>query len=170
MKTLPFTIPGPGPSGFRLRLAGPEDKEILRVWKNANKQFYFHKTDITVEQQDAWFTGYLTRPHDHVYMVEEQVASDWLTVGLMACRLLEKEQTVDLYNIMRGKRTAADRTNMAEAMQTLCRTIAEHYTQPITCKVLSDNPALGWYGRIGFAVAEDRGDHVLLRYEGGGIR
>jgi hypothetical protein len=151
-------------------LATPDDRENLRVWKNLNKRFYFHKADITVEQQAAWFEGYLERPHDHVYMVDEQVDTSWVTVGVLACRLFEGENTIDLYNIMRGARTAAGRTNMGQAMHTLCRTIAECYGQPITCKVLSDNPALGWYAHIGFVTVEDRGEHKLLRYERGDTR
>lgn len=170
MKTLPATIAGPAGSAFRLRLAELEDRENLRVWKNLSKRFYFHKADITVEQQAAWFAGYRERPHDHIYMVEELAEKGWVTVGVLACRLLEGENTVDLYNIMRGARTASDRTNMGQAMHSLCRAIGEHYRQSITCKVLSDNPALGWYARIGFVVVEDRGDHKLLRYEEGEVR
>lgn len=169
MKTLPNTIPGPQNSGFRLRLAETDDREKLRVWKNLNKQFYFHKADITVEQQAKWFAGYLERPHDHVFMVDEQVGADWVTVGVVACRLLEDEQTVDLYNIMRGARTAADRTNMGQVMHTLCQVIAKHYSQAITCKVLSNNPALGWYDHIGFVAVEERSDHKLLKYHGGTV-
>jgi len=165
MKTLPSIIPGPEGSGFRLRLAKAEDRENLRVWKNQHKQFYFHKADITPEQQSAWFAGYLERPDDHVFMVEEDDAGSWVTVGVVAGRLLPSEQTVDLYNIMRGGRTQADRTNMGAALLALCRAASAVYPWPITCKVLSDNPALGWYVRIGFATVEDRGDHKLLRFE-----
>ena len=139
------------------------------MWKNRHKQFYFHKADISPEQQAAWFEGYLARPDDHVYMVEEedaQGAGIWKTVGVVAARLLSEEKTVDLYNIMRGTRTPADRTSMGEALRTLCNAAARVYPLPITCKVLSDNPALGWYATIGFVAVADRGDHKLLRYQG----
>ena len=166
MKTLPSIIPGPEGSGFRLRLAELRDRESLRVWKNLHKQFYFHKVDITPEQQETWFAGYQGRPDDHVFMVEEDEQGAWATVGVVAARLLPDQNTVDLYNIMRGARSASDRTNMGEALRTLCRAARRAYPQPVTCKVLSDNPALGWYVRIGFVTVEDRGDHKLLRFEG----
>jgi hypothetical protein len=166
MKTLPNVIPGPQGSAFRLRLAARDDRENLRVWKNQNRQFYFNKKEITTEQQAAWFDGYLARADDHVYLVEEEESHSWKTVGVVAARFLADEDTVDLYNIMRGLRTTADRTNMGEALQTLCRAAALAYQQPITCKVLSDNPALGWYAHIGFVQVADRGDHKLLRYQG----
>lgn len=166
MKTLPRIIAGPQDSGFRLRLAEGSDTETLRVWKNQNKQFYFLKTDITPEQQVTWFEGYLARPDDHVYMVEEENNGPWVTVGVVAARWLVAENTVDLYNIMRGARTTTDRTNMGEALRTLCRAIAQAYPNPITCKVLSDNPALGWYGRVGFTTLERREGYMLLGYEG----
>lgn len=166
MKTLPNIIPGPERSGFRLRLARLEDRESLRVWKNLHKQFYFHKVDITPEQQSVWFAGYLERADDHVFMVEEDERGTWTAVGVVAARLLTDQHTVDLYNIMRGARTAVDRTNMGEALRALCHAVRLAYSQPITCKVLSDNPALGWYDRIGFVTVEDRGDYKLLRFEG----
>ena len=166
MKTLPSIIPGPEGSGFRLCLAEPKDRESLRVWKNLHKQSYFLKVDITPEQQEAWFAGYLDRPDDHVFMVDEDELGAWTTVGVVAARLLPDQSTVDLYNIMRGARTAGDRTNMGEALRTLCRAARQAYPQPITCKVLSDNPAFGWYARIGFVTVEDRNDHKLLRFEG----
>ena len=166
MKRLPSIIPGPKDTRVRLRLAELEDRENLRVWKNLHKQFYFHKADITPEQQLVWFTSYLERPDDHVYMVEEEERGTWAAVGVVVARLLPDQNAVDLYNIMRGARTAAERTNMGEALRTLCRAARLAYPQPITCKVLSDNPALGWYARIGFVVAEDRGDYKLLRFEG----
>jgi hypothetical protein len=166
MKTLPNIVPGPMGSGFRLRLATRDDREALRIWKNEHKQSYFHRADISPEQQAAWFEGYLARPDDHVYMIDEELGSSWKSVGVVAARFLSDENTVDLYNIMRGFRTSADRTNMGAALRTLCCAVARAYSQPITCKVLSDNPALGWYARLGFIQVEDRGDHKLLRYQG----
>ena len=166
MKTLPKIIPGPVGAGFRLRLAAPGDQENLRVWKNQNKQFYFHKADISPAQQVAWVEGYLARPDDHVYMVEEEDAGVWKAVGVVAARLLADENTVDLYNIMRGARTPANRTSMAEALRALCRAAARAYPLSITCKVISDNPALGWYATIGFTAVADRGDHKLLLFQG----
>jgi ribosomal protein S18 acetylase RimI-like enzyme len=163
MKVLPNIIPGPEGSGFQLRLARASDIEMLRLWKNQHKRYFFLKHDITPEQQAAWFASYQERPHDHVFMVEEEGAEGSVAVGVVAARLLPDEGTVDLYNIMRGARTQADRTNMGTALLSLCSAIAKAYKESITCKVLADNPALGWYARLGLCEVEDRGSYKLLR-------
>jgi ribosomal protein S18 acetylase RimI-like enzyme len=162
MKTMPAIIVDPDRVGVRLRVADDHDRETLRLWKNENKRWFFHHEDITPEQQALWFGNYLGRPDDHVYLVEEKVGDGWIPVGIVACRLLG--DTVDLYNIMRGRRIEGGRANMGEALTLLCTRIGEHYDAPITCKVLSDNPTLTWYERLGFCVDERRDGHHLLRY------
>lgn len=167
MKVLPNIIPGPDGCGFQLRLAEADDNETLRLWKNQHKRYFFLKQDITPDQQAAWFASYQERPHDHVFMVDEEGAEGYVTVGVVAARLLPDEGTVDLYNIMRGARTPADHTNMGTALLSLCSAIARAYKESITCKVLTDNPALGWYARLGFCEVEDRVSYKLLRLKRG---
>jgi ribosomal protein S18 acetylase RimI-like enzyme len=162
-KTMPKEIALPRGSAARLRLVAEGDAELMRLWKNENKQFFFHKQEITVEQQKAWFHAYLSRPDDHNYAVEERVGSTYETVGLLACRLLE--DTVDVYNVMRGRRTEPPAVSMGEALHVFCAEIARHYSVPITCKVLKNNPAIGWYLRNGFAQRGDAPDHVVLGYD-----
>jgi len=165
MKTLPAVINDTKRRDVRLRAADDDDREILRTWKNENKRWFFHQTDITPDQQAAWFAGYLARPDDHVYLVEEKDGERWTAVGVVACRLLDG--TVDLYNIMRGRRPDDAKANMGDALTLLCATIGAYYEVPISCKVLSDNPSLTWYERLGFIVNQRCDGYHLLRYAKG---
>jgi ribosomal protein S18 acetylase RimI-like enzyme len=164
VKHLPEIIVDSLHPGLRLRCADNGDRELLRVWKNENKKSFFHQSDITADQQAAWFSSYLTRAEDHVFMVEEPLHGGWFAVGVVACRLLEQEETVDVYNIMRGRRPEGGCANMGKALTLLCSRILEHYREPISCKVLKENPALAWYERLGFQVDEQREGYNLLRY------
>jgi ribosomal protein S18 acetylase RimI-like enzyme len=160
MKRMPATVPMPGEPAVRLRLAAPDDRERMRVWKNANRQSFFHKDEITPAQQAAWFAEYERRDDDHNYIVEETDGGSWAAVGVLACRL--RDGDVDVYNVMRGARTGGGRANMGAALQLLCATVRAHYGERISCKVLSDNPATEWYLRNGFTVAAEHPGYRLL--------
>jgi ribosomal protein S18 acetylase RimI-like enzyme len=163
-KTLPTVLTWSDRPRVRLRLADWPDAESMRVWKNANKQFFFHKEDISPEQQRAWFAQYLLRKDDHNYIAEEQNGDAFEAVGVLACRTLDG--ALDVYNVMRGHRTAAQLLNMGEALGLLCEEARRSYGLPITCKVLADNPAMAWYERNGFTPVGKGDDYVLLRYIG----
>jgi hypothetical protein len=176
-KTLPQLLTWSDLPDVRLRLVDWPDTELMREWKNANKAFFFHSQDITPEQQRTWFAGYLERPDDHDFAVEERVEgskdSAWETVGLLGCRLVDQSvlgDTVDIYNVMRGRRTVRNLVSMGEMIRRLCGEIAARYPQPISCKVLSGNPAVAWYLQNGFVRQGQAPDHVVLRYQppGGG--
>jgi dTDP-4-amino-4,6-dideoxygalactose transaminase/ribosomal protein S18 acetylase RimI-like enzyme len=163
MKRMPAVIPHPKHPRVRLRLAGAGDSELLRTWKNRHKASFFHQQDITPEQQAKWFEGYLQRPDDFQYVVEEEAEfQSWAPIGIVAGRLLDG--TVDLYNIMRGRESTLGLGKIGEALTLMCQAIQDRYREPITCKVLADNPARGWYEQLGFAVAETHEGYHLLRY------
>ena len=59
---------------------------------------------------------------------------------------------------------------MGDALLLLCERIRDHYAVPISCKVLSDNPNLNWYERLGFMVVDRRDGYHLLRYGKGSVK
>lgn len=164
VKRLPALILHPDTPLIRLRLAEARDCELLRAWKNANKTSFFHQEDITPEQQAKWFAGYLDRQDDHVYIVEEvveEVTEGWTPVGIVACR--RQDGVIDFYNIIRGRRTGGP-ARMGQALSLLCSTTLRTYAEPISCKVLAENPAREWYESIGFTVEERRSCYNVLGY------
>lgn len=161
-KRLPAILsPGDG-SPYRLRLCDARDLDRLRAWKNANRAFFFHKAEISEAQQRAWFAAYAAREDDHMYMIEEAEGADWVSVGVAGVRYLREEKVLDAYNIMRGERTVANRTNMGRCFRVLCDTASEAYGMPVSCKVLVTNPALEWYKHLGFRCAETTPEYELL--------
>ena len=165
-KSLPHLLEWSDVPNARLRLVDWPDAEHMRQWKNTHKQSFFHKLDITPEQQSAWFAAYMKRPDDHNYAVEERVGERWEPVGLLAARMLDG--TVDVYNVMRGQRTQANLVHMGQMLWRFCGDVARHYDQPITCKVLINNPAISWYLENGFSQLAQAEDHVVLCYQSKG--
>jgi hypothetical protein len=146
-----------GPN-FRLKQAELADNDDLRTWKNANRQHFFFKGEITPEMQAAWFTKLQTTPDDVMLMVQESDGQGFVNVGCMGFRKLADEQVIDVYNILRGRRLANSRHSMAEAFTLMNTWLLGHYNLPVTCKVLAANPARAWYEQNGFDLA-GQGDH-----------
>lgn len=135
-----------------VRLRGIEESDLadLRLWKNANRRAFFFKSEITLEGQRAWFQGYLARPDDYMFLVE----SGAVRVGCMGFRL--EGGAADCYNIIgvvQGKGL------MTSAMRLMCSYILKEHTDRIGCRVLKDNPAVGWYKKCGYVVTADGPDY-----------
>lgn len=146
---------------FSLRSVNEKDLEDLRIWKNQNKQFFFYQSDITVEQQQNWFEGFKKRPYDFMFIVEQ--TADTEAVGCMGFRLLEDENTADVYNIMRGKQSDSNNFSISDAFQTMINYILTISDLPISCKVLTDNPARNWYQRNYFEDSESINNYTLMK-------
>lgn len=144
---------------FRLKTIETSDLDDLRNWKNENRQFFFYKEIITEEQQQNWFEKHQKNDDDFMFVVQEESAGDFVNIGCMGYRL--EDDHVDVYNIMRGRSVPASTHSMAEAFQMMNNYIAESYDMPISCVVLTDNPARKWYEKLGFISKEQREDHVL---------
>jgi hypothetical protein len=80
----------------------------------------------------------------------------------MGARLIEG--TVDIYNVIRGRQTGG-KASMGRALRILLSAIQMHYREPISCKVLIDNPAITWYERHGFAITQRFDDYYVLTYQ-----
>lgn len=161
-KRMPTVITPSNTVLVRLRLCEARDQGMLRAWKNSNRQYFFHKHEISEAKQLEWFSAYLARPDDHMYVIEESVGSEWLAVGVAGVRLLADEDVLDAYNIMRGSKTANNRVNMGACFRLLCDTAAREYRRPVGCKVLKTNPALAWYKRLGFRCTSATPEYEVL--------
>ena len=162
-KTLPDTV-SLADIGVRLRGAGADDLELLRLWKNENRAAFFDQREITPEQQAKWFSGYLTRPDDRIYLVEERGPEGWVTFGVLGVRLLER--TVDIYNVMRGPSVTAGKGKLGKALTAVCGMGARTYGLPVTCKVVLDNTARSFYEHNGFELTSSEHGYHLLTWQG----
>jgi len=137
-----------------LRTIGPDEIETLRVWKNAHRTAFFHQATIEPDQQHRWFTGYLSRETDYMFMAEHAGTA----FGCLGFRLLGSR--ADIYNVMRGRPDAGGRGLMSEAMRLLCSYIAAEFTREIGAEVLRSNPARAWYRDNAFRETADAGTQV----------
>jgi hypothetical protein len=166
MSNINITLNIPKHPDLRLRSIHHPDIENLRRWKNANKQSFFLAEDITAEQQEKWYSVFSQRVHDHMFIVEQETADGWKSIGCMGFRRLEDESCVDGYNIIRAERIEPASFTMSDAFLAMLAYAAHQYPAlPLQVKVLSHNPATSWYEKNGFHVIEQRDDHVLMELD-----
>lgn len=142
-----------------LRSIDKRDLENLRVWKNNNREFFFHQSFISAEQQAVWFERYLLRDDDYMFMV----TSSTHLIGCLAVRKLD--DVWDVYNVMLGDPASKGKGLMSCGLKLLiafANSIASDL--PITLKVLRKNPATSWYLKNGFEVRNEAPDHFFLAY------
>lgn len=144
---------------IRLRAIEECDQHNLRVWKNANRRFFFYKEVISETAQQEWFEGYQTREYDYMFIVEAEES----TIGCMGIRLLEGMW--DIYNVILGDERFSKKGYMSQALRVLCSFAIGISNVRLGAKVLSDNPALMWYCRNGFQVVARHSDHIEIELD-----
>lgn len=140
-----------------IRLVSVCDIELLRQWKNENRQYFFYKGIITKPQQIDWFLGYLKRKDDYVYIIEY----DRRKIGSIAYRLIENK--IDIYNVMLADKDYTLMGIMSYALKNICGKAKRNYGLEITTKVLIDNPAIRFYEKNGFQKIYTNKEFTLMR-------
>lgn len=128
----------------RLRPAGPDDLEQLRLWKNANSRWFFFKGEITPAIQKEWYAAYVKRSDDIMFVVEH----DGKKAGVMGYRILQ-DGRADVYNIIAAP-GFEKKGLMKAAMLLMCTHLSEMRVKSIGCLVLKGNPAAAYYEACGF--------------------
>ncbi|MBL0329719.1 MAG: GNAT family N-acetyltransferase [Bacteroidetes bacterium] len=146
-------------SSIILRSIDKKDLEDLRTWKNANKNSFFHTSEITSEQQNNWYQGYLKRPEDFMFMVYVNN----MKIGCMGFRELSTENQIDVYNIILGNEEYGKKGYMGIALKTMCNFAHSIYKNDITVKVLKTNPASNWYKKINFIELSPQIDYFYFK-------
>jgi Acetyltransferase (GNAT) domain len=131
-----------------LRLAGADDQELLRSWRNSHTSRFYNQEAVTPEGQRRWFEAYLERPDDYLFMVMEGDHP----VGCIGLRFLDGAW--DLYNVIRGVSTKGSQGFMSLSLGLVLGFARRTRQVPVRVEVLPDNPALGWYISNGFAVVD----------------
>jgi ribosomal protein S18 acetylase RimI-like enzyme len=151
-----------------LRCIGPGDLENMRRWKNANRSSFFHQAEISVDQQERWYHDYCLREDDYMFVVEEKAPEGFRPVGCVGFRILA--DCVDIYNIMRGEARSNAHARLGDAVVLMCSYIQSICEKQITCKVLSNNPAVGWYVSLGFSIRNEQDNYYNVDLDSGGFR
>lgn len=147
---------------LRLRSITSADLENLRQWKNTHRKSFFYQEVITRDQQSLWFEKFQARDNDYMLVAENYKNGAYVPIGCMGFRILD--DTVDVYNIMRGAASAADASfTMQDAFSLMNAYILSLGYDNITCMVLKTNPALKWYYKNGFEILEEKDNYMLLK-------
>lgn len=148
---------------LRLRSIDKADIEDLRNWKNDNKTSFFLKQEITREQQEKWYGMFVTRDYDQMFIVEQKVGEEWKKIGCMGFRKLADEGCIDGYNIIRSRKIEPSTFTMSDAFRGMLAYASSLYPElPVRVKVLSNNPAVEWYGKNQFTTIARENDYVLM--------
>lgn len=141
-----------------LRPVGNQDLELLRQWKNLNREMFFHRDAISAEQQEAWYRGYESRSDDHMFIAMD----DGEPFGCLGYRLLDGN--IDFYNVIRGRNDRGHGA-MHEAMRRLVTTAMEQYPErPTIVRVIMGNPAIAWYEKCGFIQTDGGDGFIIMRW------
>jgi RimJ/RimL family protein N-acetyltransferase len=146
-----------------LRPAGIEDAELLRSWKNANREGFFFKAEISPEAQATWMAGYLERPADHIFVVEW----DRTPIGCMGVRIVDGKG--DVYNVILGEPQYAGQGLMSLGLRLMLE-FARSLTNDVGLKVLKGNAAIRFYERNGFGIIADHDDHLDMAVDWARVR
>lgn len=153
-------VAGDPAAGPWLRGAAAGDQERLRAWRNATAWAFFQPAPIDEESQRRWFEGYLGRDEDFLFMLMEAAEPR----GCLGVRLADGEW--DVYNVIRGERTAGSRGAMGRGLDLLVDFARRRAELPVRAVVLAGNPAIGWYERHGFAISRRQSGSVVMRWTG----
>ena len=157
MKKITITLNVPYEKGrLVIRTSDVDDLTNLREWKNTHKEYFFHKLEITPAQQEEWFSGYLLRADDYLFIVE----FDGNPIGCMGIRF--KDDSWDIYNVILGKAAFGGQGLMGRSYQVMLQFAKSQISHPISLQVLKNNPAIWWYEKNGFKVTQDLGDHLFM--------
>jgi RimJ/RimL family protein N-acetyltransferase len=143
-------------SELRLRCISIPDLEKLRNWKNSNKISFYFQEEITFSMQEEWYRSYITRPDDHMYIVEYRSVD----IGCMGIRLTGASW--DIYNVILGEKEYGGKRIMSRALTTIIKFAQSSTKAPISLKVLQTNSATLWYQRQGFVIKEALGDSYYM--------
>ena len=142
-----------------LRPANKNDLLNLREWKNHNREFFFFKDEISIEQQREWFSEYEIRTNDFMFIVSDNDSP----IGCMGIRLIEN--VWDVYNVILGLSEYKGKCIMGASLKKMLNFAVIVYQNPITLKVLKHNPAVSWYKKNGFIIKSEKSEFYFMSYE-----
>lgn len=144
---------------MQIRSANNDDLSNLRKWKNAQREFFFYKEEISAEKQIEWFSAYQNRLEDYIFMV---IVNE-KPIGCMGIRLID--EVWDIYNVILGIEEFGGKGYMSSAFKEMLGFALGHHQVPITLQVLKHNPAVSWYQKKGFVITSEQPDYFCMLYQ-----
>ncbi|SDB63064.1 GNAT family N-acetyltransferase [Butyrivibrio sp. INlla16] len=144
-----------------IRPMSPEDSEKYRVLRNRkdNIGFFFSGTEITSDQQAAWYTRYLADETQYMFSIYE-TDSDQFIGGIGIYDIDEIKGQAEVGRIIVDKELAAGKHYGAEAIKLIEKMARDEIGLKILyANIYSDNiPSLKSFYGAGFVeISEDQG-------------
>jgi len=150
---------------FTLRSVLKTDAEVLRKWKNDHKEFFFHKQEISKEEQEKWIESLNARKDDHMFIIMDNETP----IGSVGTRLYQ--EFVDIYNVILGDKSYKGKHVMTHAVwATVAFSNLVFVNKPVRVRVLRSNPAIKWYEKIGFNTIDYFDDHIFMQFRSQDIK
>jgi len=153
-----IVLTNPDGNGIVLQSIHESNIDQIRVWKNANREYFFHKDLISFEQQKRWFSDFSSRLNDVMFIVNYKGQN----VGCMGFRLLNNK--IDIYNVILGEKVHERKGIMSRSLRMMLEYIDNRYNQDISAKVLPTNPSVRWYKKNGFEIENTCNDYYMMRF------
>lgn len=133
------------------------DIELLRFWKNENKDYFFYNKEISPSEQWEWFEGYLERKEDYIFIIEYKGKK----IGCIGFRIIDN--LIDVYNSILGDKKFSKKGLMSLALKLMCSYIIDEYKMNITLKVFAANKAArNWYRKNGFIEKSSKDNYIFM--------
>ncbi len=149
------------PSGGRLRLRPLQatapgltarDIELLTEWRNRYREYFLTDFTATVQRTQAWLLKSGADASRILFMIETEDGTPFGHAGL--CNLRPAEAYAELDNVVRG--ADGPRGAMTAAVTTMCEWAGSSLgVTALRVRVMSDNPAVSFYEKLGFRRAYD---------------
>lgn len=140
-----------------LQTIGKEDIELLRKWKNENKDYFFYNKEISPSEQLEWFDSYLERKEDYIFIIDYK----GIKIGCIGFRVIDTQ--IDIYNVILGDKMFSRQGLMSLALKLMCSYVIDEYDMNITLKVLAANKAARkWYRKNGFIEKSSKDNYIFM--------
>ncbi len=146
-----------------LRSVRLKDAESLRKWKNANRQYFFHKEIISKDRQVEWLKDYFCDKNNFMFMVRYKNRD----IGCIGFR--KRPDGTDIYNVILADTGLARRGFMTQALRLLLKFIEIKFkrTDKIYVRVLKSNKvAIAWYKKNCFEKTGNFKNAHIMEWQG----
>jgi RimJ/RimL family protein N-acetyltransferase len=155
-----LSVAAPGGELIRMRplpavaeQVSPGDVALLTDWRNRNREYFLTNFIATEERTHQWVVGVIGPDLSRIlFMLDDAVGQTFGHVGL--CNIEPAASYAELDNIVRGD--GGPKGAMAATVQALCGWTREALgLRRLAVRVMADNPAVGFYERLGFRFVKD---------------
>lgn len=130
--------------------------ELLRKWRNENRNFFINSEIITPDGQKRWYNLYKTNPLDKIFIIYVNKKP----VGTIS--LVDTDTGVEVGRVMLGEKDFSRKGIMGEALELL---ISKIKNKRIFINVLKTNQtAINFYKKHDFVLTgEDKNTYIMER-------